>query len=80
MYKDNSKDDKFPKTLLICNHEGGLVWQVYHVSSIKETEILSKNAHTNGFLGNRLENYDPSMSETWPGWRDTPEWEKCLNS
>ena len=50
---NNSKDDKFPKTLEIRNTEGGMIWQTYHINNIKEAEILAKNSFNNGFRRNQ---------------------------
>ena len=72
MYTDVSIGN-FPKTLMIRNHEGGMIWQVYHVKNLKEVEWLSGNALKNGFLGSTLENYQPEHEETWPDWREKSE-------
>ncbi len=71
MFKDISTTSKFPKTLIVRNHEGGLVWQVYHVQKLKEAERLADNATKNAFLAITLEDYHPEYKETWPDWRDT---------
>jgi hypothetical protein len=60
----------YPKTLLIRNEEGGLVWQVYHVNNLFEAKWLADNATRNGFECCKLEDYDPTYEETFPGWRD----------
>lgn len=70
-YTDESTGAKYPKTLMIRNHEGGMIWQVYHVHSEVEADRLSSNAHRNGFLGSTLEDYQPDYEETWPDWRET---------
>jgi hypothetical protein len=69
-YTDISRGD-FPKTLMIRNHEGGMIWQVYHVQNKNEADRLASNAHGNGFWGSTLENYQPEYKETWPDWRET---------
>lgn len=69
-YTDISTGD-FPKTLMIRNHKGGLVWQVYHVQKQTEVDRLIKNSWQNGFYGSTLENYQPDEEETWPNWRET---------
>ena len=71
MYTDISTDGTFPKTLVIRNHEGGLIWQIYHVQKESEAEKLSNNATMNGFEAITLENYQPDYEETWPDWRQT---------
>lgn len=67
----NSSSDQWPKTLLIRNHEGGLVWQVYHVQKMSEALALAKNASANGFFYITLEDHQIETEETWPDWRDT---------
>lgn len=67
----NSSSDQWPKTLLIRNHEGGLVWQVYHVQKISEARALAKNASVHGFSCITLEDHQIETEETWPYWRDT---------
>jgi hypothetical protein len=69
---DISTGDSFPKTLVVRNHEGGLIWQIYHVQKQSEADRLAANAHGNGFFGSTLENYQPDYDETWPDWRETP--------
>jgi hypothetical protein len=71
-YTDNSSTPDYPKTLVIRNHEGGMVWQIYHVKAAHEAERLSNNATKNGFHAITLENYKPNLIETWPDWRETP--------
>jgi hypothetical protein len=70
VYTNNSTGDAFPKTILIRNHEGGMIWQVYHVHSINEADNLTRNATLNGFFAISLENHLPEEKETWPDWRD----------
>jgi len=77
MYIDISTRE-FPKTLLIHNHEGGMVWQVYHVQAKHEAERLSANANRNGFEHAVLQDYQPEYEETWPEWRDTEGGKKIV--
>ena len=69
MYTDVSADNKYPKTLMIRNHSGGMIWQVYHVMNKNEVRFLTKNAWSNGFYGSTLEDYQPEEEENWPDWR-----------
>lgn len=72
MLKDiSSEDSTFPKTLLIRNEAGGLVWQVYHVDNLKQAETLAKNASYRGFMCITLNNKTED-EETWPDWRESP--------
>lgn len=73
MFTDISKGD-YPKTLMIRNSPGGMIWQVYHVHNKAEADRLASNANRNGFYGSTLEDYQPNQEETWPDWRDTTEW------
>jgi len=79
MYTDNSTGDSYPKTLMIRNHKGGGIWQVYHVEKESEANILSSNAHKNGFYGTTLEDYQPNYEETWPDWRETEGGKEIIN-
>jgi hypothetical protein len=74
MYKDLSNSNEFPKTLLIRNSVGGMIWQVYHVNNLHEVEVLSKNATNNGFESVTLVDYDISYEETFPDWRSECDW------
>ena len=71
MYKDISTLDQFPKTLVIRNHQGGMIWQIYHVQKESEAQKLAYNATMNAFEAITLENYQEDMEETWPDWRET---------
>jgi hypothetical protein len=71
MYTDISTNNEYPKTLMIRNHEGGMIWKVYHVQKQSEADKLSANAWRNGFWGSTLEDYQPEYKETAPDWRDT---------
>jgi hypothetical protein len=75
MYTDNSTSSSYPKTLVVRNHEGGAIWQIYHVQKESEAAKLSINATLNGFQAITLEDHDPSYEETWPDWREkaTPD-------
>jgi len=73
MYTNNSTDDIYPKTLVIRNTKGGMIWQVYHVKKQSEADKLSANATLNGFGAITLENYQPDTKETWPDWRETAD-------
>ena len=72
-YEDNSTTDKYPKTLLIRNHSGGMIWQLYHVNNKVEADILSWNATNNVFMAIELVDHDDSFEETFEGWRDNAE-------
>jgi hypothetical protein len=72
MYTDISTTESFPKTLVIRNHTGGMIWQIYHVQKESEADKISANATRNGFEAITLEDYNPGHEETWPDWRDTP--------
>ena len=71
MYTNISTTNNFPKTLIIRNHQGGMIWQIYHVHKLSEAEKLSHNATMNGFETITLENYQEDIKETWPDWRET---------
>ena len=71
MYTDISTTETYPKTLMIRNHKGGLIWQVYHIKKESEAIKLSSNALRNGFQGTTLEDYQPEYKETWKDWRET---------
>ena len=70
VFADISTDDNYPKTLLIRNSVGGMIWQIYHVEERIEAVKLSKCANSNGFYGITLEDYQPEHEQTWPDWRD----------
>jgi hypothetical protein len=70
-YRNISKDSDYPKTLIIRNHKGGMIWQVYHVQKEIEASRLSENAYKNGFFEITLEDYKPESKQTWPDWRET---------
>ena len=78
MYKDISTKKEFPKTLIIRNSKGGMIWQVYHVQKECEVKKLSNNATRNGYEEITLEDYQPNHEETFPNWREecSPEFLK----
>jgi hypothetical protein len=69
MIKDNTTTSDYPKTLLIRNTVGGMIWQIYHVNNIHEADRLADNATKNGFYGISLEEHMPDSEETFPDWR-----------
>ena len=71
MYTNISTTENYPKTLMIRNHKGGMIWQVYHVQKQSEADKLAANAQRNGFYGSTLEDYKPDYEETWSDWRKT---------
>jgi len=68
-YTDFTTNTNYPKTLIIRNHQGGMIWQIYHVNNYNEAEILSNNATKNGFYAISLEDKRDDK-ETFPDWRD----------
>lgn len=80
MYKDISSNKNYPKTLIIRNHEGGVIWQIYHVQALHEAKNLADNATDNGFQAITLENHQPSLTETWPDWRQTEGGIEIINN
>ena len=68
---DISTNEKYPKTLVIRNHSGGMVWQIYHVELEAEAKQLSANATLNGFYAITLEDHQPELEQTWEDWRET---------
>ena len=71
---DLTNNDNYPKTLLIRNHEGGMIWQVYHVQQRKEAVLLAEGAKRNYFEAVTLIDYNDEYKENWPDWR-----EKCTS-
>ena len=71
MYTDKTTTNEYPKTLVVRNHEGGFIWQIYHVQKESEAVKLSQNATINGFEAITLEDHRPDFEETWPDWRET---------
>lgn len=70
-YQDNTTTSNYPKTLLIRNEPGGMIWQVYQVQKESEASKLSANAMGNGFHSRTLVDYTEDYDETFPDWRDT---------
>lgn len=70
MYTDISTNNNYPKTLVVRNHAGGMIWQIYHVDKKVEADRLSANATKNGFMAITLED-KRDTEETWPDWRTT---------
>ena len=70
MYTDNTTDTNYPKTLVIRNHEGGMIWQIYHVEREVEAKWLSDNATEHGFLAITLEDYQPDNEQTFSNLRE----------
>ena len=70
MFTDISTKNEFPKTLVIRNSKGGMIWQIYHVQKESEADKLSFNATINGFESSTLEDYQPQYEETFPNWRE----------
>ncbi len=71
MYIDETINENYPKTLMIRNHQGGFIWQIYHVQKKSEALKIVANAYRNGFHSSTLEEYQPERDETWPDWRET---------
>ena len=70
MFEDISTTGfKYPKTLVIRNTIGGMIWQIYHVSNLRQAQYLARNAKDNVFHGRTLEDYQPNEEETFPNWR-----------
>jgi hypothetical protein len=65
-----STNNNYPKTVVIRNSKGGMIWQIYHVHSYRAAEIIAKRAHDNAFDGVTLEDYQPNMEETSPNWQN----------
>ncbi len=79
MYTNETINEDYPKTLVIRNHEGGMIWQIYHVQAKHEADRISANAYSNGFYAITLIDYDPSYEETWPDWRETDGGKRIIN-
>ena len=65
--------------LEIRNTIGGMVWQVYHVETKQEIEMLTRTARGNDFEGFKISD-TIDREETWLGWRDTDAWKHYLAS
>ncbi len=68
-FNNISTDSLWPKTLVIRNSKGGLIWQVYHVNNDAQAIYITEGAHDNGFESVTLQDYDGEMVETFPNWR-----------
>lgn len=80
MYTDLTTDKTYPKTLIIRNHHGGLIWQIYHVEAQHEAEQISDNATRNAFYAITLEDYQPERKESWPNWRKTKAGKRIIEN
>jgi len=76
MLINDTTNSKYPKTLLIRNTEGGMIWQIYHVRELYEADRISSNATKRGFLSCTLEDHHPDQDETFPKWREESKWLK----
>jgi hypothetical protein len=79
MFTDISSIAEYPKNLIIRNHLGGMIWQVYKVEKYSEADQISANATRNGFEAITLEDYDPKMEETFPDWRESKGGKEIIN-
>lgn len=66
--RNTSTNNNYPKTLLIRNTIGGMVWQLYHVNNELEALRLSNNAQNSAFKDQELTDYN-DQEETFPNWR-----------
>lgn len=73
----SSKGSQFPKTVLIRNEQGGMIWQIYHVDNLKQAEILADNATMNGFECVTL-NDKTDHEESFPDWKGTKGGKKLI--
>lgn len=71
MYRNTSILEEYPKTLLIRNTVGGMIWQIYHVEKESEAAKLSDRATLNGFQDCELTDYKEDQEQTWPDWRES---------
>lgn len=48
MYIDISNNKEYPKTFMVRNHNGGMIWQVYHVNkkAAENAEMKCKSGHS----------------------------------
>lgn len=69
MFTEITKDNNYPKTLVIRNHEGGAIWQVYHMDNKYQVDDIVQGATKNGFDAITLEDYQEEYEETFPHWR-----------
>ena len=78
-YTDKTTNNDYPKSLLIRNTPGGMIWQIYTVQKEREVDKLATNATRNGFYGITLEDFDANYTETFPGWRETDGGKSIIN-
>ena len=69
MFTDITTNNNYPKTLVIRNHEGGAIWQVYHMDNEYQVDDIVKGATNGGFEAITLEDYQEDYEETFPYWR-----------
>lgn len=69
MFTDITTDKNYPKTLVIRNHEGGAIWQIYHMDNKHQVSTIVEGATKNGFDAITLEDYLPDYEETFAYWR-----------
>ena len=74
MFKNITTSSEYPKTLVIRNTKGGMIWQIYHVNELYEADRLSFNATKNGFESCTLEDYHFNHEETFVDWRKESDW------
>ena len=67
----------YPKQVNIRAYPGGCLWQCYHVDNEVEERIIVLNAHSHAFFVDITQTCD--CEESTPGWRQTPDWQKCLD-
>lgn len=68
-FKDITTDSIYPKTLVIRNHQGGAIWQIYHMDNKYQVSDIVDGATKNGFEAITLEDYQEDYEETFPHWR-----------
>tara|TARA_R110000803_G_scaffold87494_1_gene154220 strand:+ start:4795 stop:5025 length:231 start_codon:yes stop_codon:yes gene_type:complete len=74
MFTNITTSSEYPKTLVIRNTKGGMIWQVYHINELYEAERLSFRATKNGFESCTLDDYKSDYEETFPDWRKECDW------
>ena len=80
MYTNTSSNTNYPKTLIVRNHSGGMVWQVYHVEKETEAAQISANATKQDFRVITLEDHQPDLKQTWEDWRETEGGKKIIST
>lgn len=76
--RDTSTNNNYPKTLLIRNEVGGMVWQLYHVPSLESAILLAYTSRTQGYEDQELVDYKPESEENYPEWDTSPEYSAYL--